>query len=34
LDNDSILTAWDDLALLGGWAVVMVFVAARVFKLE
>jgi ABC-2 type transport system permease protein len=34
LDNDSILTAWDDLALLGGWAVAMVVLAARVFRLE
>ncbi len=34
LDNESILTAWDDLALLGVWAVVMVAAAARVFRLE
>ena len=34
LDNDSILEAGDHLALLGGWAVAMVLLAARVFKLE
>ncbi|HLB28979.1 MAG TPA: ABC transporter permease [Dehalococcoidia bacterium] len=34
LDNDSILSAGDDLALLGGWAVVTVLLAARVFRLR
>ncbi len=34
LDNDPILSAWDDLALLGGWMALMVVVAVRVFKLE
>ncbi len=34
LDNESILNAWDDLALLVAWALVMVVSAARVFRLD
>ncbi|MEE8370168.1 MAG: ABC transporter permease [Dehalococcoidia bacterium] len=34
LDNESILNAWDDLALLAAWALIMVVAAARVFRLD
>jgi len=34
LDNESILNTKGDLALMGVWAVVMVLVASRLFKLE
>jgi len=34
LDNESILNTKGDLALMGAWAVVMVLVSSRVFKLE
>jgi ABC-2 type transport system permease protein len=34
LDNESILNAKGDVALMGVWAVVMVLVASRLFKLE
>jgi ABC-type polysaccharide/polyol phosphate export permease len=34
LDNESILHAGGDLALIGAWAVAMVLLASRLFKLE
>jgi len=34
LDNESILSAGGDLALIGAWAVAMVLLASRLFKLE
>jgi ABC-type polysaccharide/polyol phosphate export permease len=34
LDNESILNAGGDLALIGAWAVAMVLLASRLFKLE
>jgi ABC-2 type transport system permease protein len=34
LDNESILHAGGDLALIGAWAVAMILLASRVFKLE
>jgi hypothetical protein len=34
LDNESILHAGGDLVLVGAWAVAMVLLASRLFKLE